>query len=88
MHLHDSRTHFRVIHHSAEIVGKEQHLAVADVGQESYLLAVLTIAYSDIKARVRKLCLFCFLQSRFFKSSFHGVPKGGLEMQKSYVSPA
>ena len=70
MHLHDSRTHFRVIHHSAEIVGKEQHLAVADVGQESYLLAVLTIAYSDIKARVRKLCLFCFLQSTFLQVLF------------------
>ena len=88
MHLHDSRTQFRIIHHSTEVVGKKQHLAVADVGQECYILAILAIAYGDIKARVRKLCLSVSFNPRFFKSSFHGVPKGGLEMQKSYVSPA
>ena len=70
MHFHDSRTQFRIIHHSTEVVGKKQHLAVADVGQECYILAILAIAYGDIKARVRKLCLFCFLQSTFLQVLF------------------
>ena len=44
-----------------------------------------------LPASVKRLSINFFFSvsanPRFFRSSFHGVPKGGLEMQKSYVSP-
>ena len=55
MHLHDTSAKRCVVLHSADVIGKKHHLAVADVGQERNFFFVF-VEYG--KARICKLRFF------------------------------